>query len=141
MNGIIYCITSIVTNKKYIGQTTNKKNNINNSLQYRLDYHITSALKTKRKTKINEEIRKYGKENLKIELLEICDIKKLDKKECNWIEKLDTTNNGLNKQKYSRCRTLELPINYKVDIIEIRGIKKDLIFLSSLFLLTACILR
>lgn len=125
MDGIIYCITSTVTNKKYVGQTTNKKNNINNSLKYRLNYHIASALKTKRNTRINEEIRKHGKENFKIELLEKCNTKELDKKECEWIEKLDTYNNGLNKQKYSRCRTLKLPINYKVDKIEIRGIKKD----------------
>lgn len=75
----IYKITNLINNKIYIGQTTL-------TLDFRLKLHISSAYNpsAKNKTILGSAIRKYGKDNFKIELVKKCKSKQdLD----NW-EKL-----------------------------------------------------
>jgi group I intron endonuclease len=71
--------------KKYIGQTIQP-------FEKRWKQHIDSA---QRKYKdncriLNKTIRKYGKEQLKIEVLEVCQDRELDAKEQEYIQKYNT---------------------------------------------------
>lgn len=56
--GYIYCITNIINNKKYIGQTT-----------VNVDYRFKQHLSANKKYAINNAIKKYGKENFIVEQL------------------------------------------------------------------------
>jgi len=77
-SGIIYKITNIQNNKCYIGYTT-----VKNYLKY-IDKHFEDALLGKKKTKyFYNAIRKYGKQNFKIQILgkTVCNIKEELKKQ------------------------------------------------------------
>ena len=79
MKGYIYKITNNINGKVYIGQTIR-------SLQERLNEHIAA------KSVIGYAIRKYGKDNFRIELLEEVEIDKIDEREIYWIEFFNSTN-------------------------------------------------
>lgn len=64
-NGLIYVITNKITNKCYIGQTTQK-------LDERISKHI-SASNNGSDQLIHKSIRKNGISNFKIEILKYCD--------------------------------------------------------------------
>ena len=84
MKGKVYLITNTTSGKGYVGQTKN-------SLQHRFREH------TQKKTPgIAQAIKKHGKENFTITLLEECEQCNLDERETFWINKKDTYRNGYN---------------------------------------------
>ncbi len=99
--GIIYCIENTITNKKYVGQAKSyiiKKGKIvKHGLTGRYETHIKSALSgSKNCPKLYHSIIKYGKDNFKIFLLEICKLDELNEKETYYIKKLNTVDDGYN---------------------------------------------
>lgn len=82
---IIYKITNKINGKIYVGQTIK-------TLKRRLQQHFANSKKSN--TYLCKAIRKHGKENFNIELLEECtSLKKLNKRESYWIKRLDSKNN------------------------------------------------
>lgn len=92
MKGKIYKITNKINGKIYVGQTTK-------TLTERFQkhcwgtttkdvYHFNMAIK--------EAIRKYGKENFIIELIEEVEQNKLDEREVYWISYYNSYNKGYN---------------------------------------------
>lgn len=63
MNAIIYCITNLVNNKRYVGVTRFK-------LQTRFTQHVYKAKKPK--TWLHKAINKYGADKFKIEQIASC---------------------------------------------------------------------
>lgn len=92
MKGKIYKITNKLNGKIYIGQTLK-------SLEERFQKH---CWKTTEKDKyhmnmaIKKAIRKYGKENFTIELIEEVNQELLDVREIYWISFYDSYNKGYN---------------------------------------------
>lgn len=85
MKGIIYKITNKVNGKSYIGQT-----------RYTLEFRWRQHINKKDNTYFHNAIRKYGKDNFSIELLEECDISKLNEREIFYIAKFNTFKEGYN---------------------------------------------
>lgn len=78
MQKYIYCVTNQINGLKYIGQTKNPK---------RRWYSLCCNNDNQ---KITKAIQKHGKENFKMEILETCNIEKIDEREKYWIDKLNT---------------------------------------------------
>ena len=77
---VIYKTTNLINNKVYVGKDV--KN---------LDCYLGSGKLLKL------VIKKYGKENFKKEILEVCkNFTELDEQEKFWIKKLDSINSGYN---------------------------------------------
>lgn len=92
----IYLVTNIITNKKYIGQTS-----VNNSYIHRFQQHVNeSRYNISSKCIFHRAIRKYGRESFKLELIEDnIDEDKIDYKEMQYIEYYNTyylNGNGYN---------------------------------------------
>ena len=96
----IYKIINIITNKLYIGKTTQ-------SLLKRLADHIqeakrwanckSSGKKFGYNSKLYSSMNKHGYENFKIELIELVETKaEMNRKEKYWINALNTRTNGYN---------------------------------------------
>ena len=83
--GVIYLITNLLNGMKYVGQTTQP-------LGARIAQHKCSDLY------IDRAIRKYGRENFKVEVLEECyTVEQLNEREIFWIAALNTkVPNGYN---------------------------------------------
>lgn len=92
MKGKIYKITNKINGKVYIGQTVK-------SLKERFQRHCQST-SSKDKYHLNmvikKAIKKYGKENFTIELIEEVETTRLDEREVYWISFYDSYNNGYN---------------------------------------------
>ena len=87
----IYKITNKVNGKVYIGQSIRP-------IEQRFQRHINDAVNNILDTHFARAIRKYGKENFYIELVETCDNQtELNLKEQYWIRKYDSINNGYNE--------------------------------------------
>lgn len=125
MIGKIYKVTNLINNKIYIGQTTK-------SIEERFKQHISKAYQGKENNHFYSAIRKYGKENFTIELLEDnVPIESIINKEEEYIIKFDSVNNGYNmkyKTEDPRYKTLvfeskeyleDLYINQKLSTIQI----------------------
>ena len=89
MTGIIYCIHCISTGEKYIGQTRR-------SLETRLRYHRYDAPKENNKAKLYLKIKETGWENFIVGIAEECDVEILNERECYYIEKFNSLEEGLN---------------------------------------------
>lgn len=92
MTGKIYKITNLINSKIYIGKTIK-------SLQERFNKHCWEDRSGNHfYMPIKRAIKKYGKENFKIELIEECDIDILNEREIYWISKYDSfkSENGYN---------------------------------------------
>ena len=93
MKHYIYLITNIKTNEKYVGETSL-------GIEARFKTHCRMALKGHRdKYRLYQDIKKFGKENFKIELIEELNIKDRQEaldREAYWILALDTYQNGYN---------------------------------------------
>jgi group I intron endonuclease len=86
---VIYKITNKINGKVYVGQTIG-------SIYSRFKSHTYKSSKC---TKLYNSIKKYGKENFKIEIIEKCNsMKELNKREEYWISKLNTIEDGYNLQ-------------------------------------------
>ena len=77
--GIIYCITNLVNNKIYIGQT-------HRILQERWNEHLTAGKDINNNRPLYKAMRKYGENNFSIDILEKCPDDELDEKERYWIK-------------------------------------------------------
>lgn len=86
----IYCITNNVNGKKYVGKTTS-------SIKRRFKEHLCDCENRKRENRpLYSAMRKYGKENFTIEMLEECERESLSNREIFWIDKLNTYKEGYN---------------------------------------------
>lgn len=89
----IYCIINKINHKKYVGKTTS-------SVEKRFNEHLNDSNRKRcEKRPLYSAIRKYGKENFVIEILEECSREILSDKEAYWIDKLGTYKNGYNATK------------------------------------------
>lgn len=95
--GYIYIIKNTITSKTYIGQTLSHRKNHNRYRPYgyigRFKDHISEALCNTKKNQcvyLNSSIRKYGKENFIVELIEKCPTNLLNDKEIYYINKFNT---------------------------------------------------
>jgi len=80
--GRIYLITNLTNQKKYVGLTTK-------TIQERFESHWNRA--TKERSAIQMSMKKYGKENFKIEEIEVAPNKEvLYERELYWIEHYNT---------------------------------------------------
>lgn len=98
MNGIIYLITNLVNDKKYVGKTSQL-------VERRWQNHVWGSQKSRYKgdRAIYRAIRKYGHENFRISILEqnIPSLALLNAREIFWIAELNTAdgNSGYNMSK------------------------------------------
>lgn len=104
--GIIYCITNLINNKMYIGQTYRL-------LEDRWKDHIESMNNLNNQRPLYRAMRKYGIENFSCSIIEQCPDKDLNEREQYWINEKHTwiaqypengynlTSGGLNGTKYS----------------------------------------
>jgi hypothetical protein len=83
--GFIYKIES-PSGKVYIGQTVNIKDR----------FRKYKSLHCKTQPKIYNSLLKYGYDNHKIDIIEVCDLNIINTREVYWIEIYDSKNNGLN---------------------------------------------
>jgi group I intron endonuclease len=97
VSGEIYLITNIIDNKLYVGQTRSHRMNKDKYRPFgsigRFKDHISEAINNTKKYQcvyLNNAIRKYGSDKFKIELIEKCEVKDLDKKEQYYISKYNT---------------------------------------------------
>lgn len=91
--GIIYIIKNKLNDKVYIGQTTT-------DIKTRFNQHCKNSTLKSRNYKLYNAIKKYGKENFYIEILEQnIDINKLDEREICYIEKHNSYLKGYNSTK------------------------------------------
>lgn len=91
-NGTIYLIRNGVNNMCYIGQTVKDAN-------CRLREHIGDANSNRKKYTIHCAIRKHGKENFSLEILETVTADLLNEREEYWISHYDTYKSGYNETK------------------------------------------
>jgi group I intron endonuclease len=133
MSGVIYQITCNATGLKYIGQATCLKYKNGKPYNYgalgRWSDHVSSS--KSRNTPLCNAIKKYGKEQFTIEILEEGELESLDEREAYWI----STNNtiypsGYNIAKHARNRhrdssNLHLYYKDKVANAVISPIKQD----------------
>lgn len=90
MKGIIYLVTNLINDKKYVGQTCV-------AFEYRKRKHLKHAFVYYSQSKFYEALRKYGQSNFKwIIIEEIDDLNLLNERETYWIEYYDSFNNGYN---------------------------------------------
>jgi group I intron endonuclease len=89
--GFIYIIKNTINSKVYIGQTTQ-------TVETRFKQHL-KCLKSNSVQLISKAIKKYGKSNFYVEILEECFIEELNKKEEHYIKLYNSFSNG-----YNLCR-------------------------------------
>ncbi len=94
----IYKITNIQNNKVYIGQTIRP-------VEQRFHRHMNDALNNILDTHFARAIRKYGKENFIIEIIDTAESQdELNQKEQYWIRYYDSVNKGYNEtDAISKC--------------------------------------
>lgn len=103
--GYIYKITNLINGKIYIGQT---KSPIN----IRMNRHYSRANICKNITGIDAAIKKYGKNNFSVEIIEECDNNRLDEREIFFISKLNSfSKNGYNLNKGGQIKKTYLNLN------------------------------
>ena len=96
--GEIYKITNILNNKIYIGKT--KKFYKNNEFGYlkRFENHKISATSKSKNNdcpRLYNSIRKYGKENFKVELIHECELDIINEKEIEFIKHFKSTDRNI----------------------------------------------
>ena len=90
MRGFIYKITNNVNGKSYIGQT------IQNVKERFYQHCATKCSKAVSNMAIHRAIKKYGKSNFTVEVIEEIDSTNLNDRERYWIRYYDSYNNGYN---------------------------------------------
>lgn len=87
--GYIYIIKNTINDKVYIGQTTN-------TVEYRFHQHLDNVERSYKQGHLYNAMRKYGKNNFFIEVIEQVHDKDLNEREKYWIKYYDSFNNGYN---------------------------------------------
>lgn len=92
----IYKLTNVINNKYYIGQSKN--------IEKRLKSHISDSKRVNNQrgqTPLYDDMRFFGHDNFRLEILEECKENELDEKEKYYIEKYDAINDkkGYNQTK------------------------------------------
>ena len=87
----IYKITNLVNGNAYIGQSVDIEKRFKDH-KYRAFVNYPSNRDYEKA--LYRAFRKYGIENFKFEVLEICQVSELNDKEINYIKLYDTYNNG-----------------------------------------------
>lgn len=122
--GHIYVITCVETLKQYVGQAVSHKKNKGKYRPHgylgRFNDHISEAITNTKPgggcTYLNSAIRKYGKNNFIVELIEICPMKEIDEKEIANIQKFNTLNpNGYNLTAGGKKNAVWISSNSKID--------------------------
>lgn len=103
----IYKITNKLTNKAYVGQSTD--------IARRFKEHCTKG-ETSR-IPLDRDILTFGSQNFELEILEECNVDDLNKRETYWITTLDTVNNGYN-QNYGGTTSLSGELNPTAKLTE-----------------------
>lgn len=85
MKGFIYKITNKVNGKVYIGQT-----------RYTVEFRWRQHLHKKDDTYFHNALKKYGPDNFIVEILEECDVEKLNEREIFYIAKYNSFEDGYN---------------------------------------------
>ena len=93
MRGFIYKITNTINGKSYIGQT------IQNVKERFYQHCATKCSKAVSNMAIHRAIKKYGKLNFTIEVIEEIDSANLNDRERYWIKYYNSYNNGYNSTK------------------------------------------
>ena len=93
MRGFIYKITNTINSKSYIGQT------IQNVKERFYQHCATKCSKAVSNMAIHRAIKKYGKSNFTIEVIEEIDSANLNDRERYWIKYYNSYNNGYNSTK------------------------------------------
>ena len=93
MRGFIYKITNIINGKSYIGQT------IQNVKERFYQHCATKCSKAVSNMAIHRAIKKYGKSNFTVEVIEEIDSANLNDRERYWIKYYNSYNNGYNSTK------------------------------------------
>ena len=88
MRGFIYKITNTINGKSYIGQT------IQNVKERFYQHCATKCSKAVSNMAIHRAIKKYGKSNFTVEVIEEIDSANLNDRERYWIRYYDSYNNG-----------------------------------------------
>lgn len=88
----IYQILNLINGHCYIGQSKNIFNRFNKHHIY--DYKNEKGANYN--DKIYQALRKYGLENFKVNIIELCPLNELDDKEIYWISYFDSFKNGYN---------------------------------------------
>ena len=111
----IYKITNIQNNKVYIGQTIRP-------VEQRFHRHMNDALNNILDTHFARAIRKYGKENFIIEMIDTAKSQnELNQKEQYWIRYYDSVSKGYNEtDAISKCggNTYQSKTDEEMDIIK-----------------------
>ena len=93
MRGFIYKITNTINGKFYIGQT------IQNVKERFYQHCATKCSKAVSNMAIHRAIKKYGKSNFTVEVIEEIDSANLNDRERYWIKYYNSYNNGYNSTK------------------------------------------
>lgn len=93
MRGFIYKITNTINSKSYIGQT------IQNVKERFYQHCATECSKAVSNMAIHRAIKKYGKSNFTVEVIEEIDSANLNDRERYWIKYYNSYNNGYNSTK------------------------------------------
>ena len=93
MRGFIYKITNKINGKSYIGQT------IQNVKERFYQHCATKCSKVVSNMAIHRAIKKYGKSNFTVEVIEEIDSTNLNDRERYWIKYYNSYNNGYNSTK------------------------------------------
>ena len=93
MRGFIYKITNTINGKSYIGQT------IQNVKERFYQHCATKCSKAVSNMAIHIAIKKYGKSNFTVEVIEEIDSANLNDRERYWIKYYNSYNNGYNSTK------------------------------------------
>lgn len=93
MRGFIYKITNTINGKSYIGQT------IQNVKERFYQHCATKCSKAVSSMAIHRAIKKYGKSNFTVEVIEEIDSANLNDRERYWIKYYNSYNNGYNSTK------------------------------------------
>lgn len=93
MRGFIYKITNTINGKSYIGQT------IQNVKERFYQHCATKCSKVVSNMAIHRAIKKYGKSNFTVEVIEEIDSTNLNDRERYWIKYYNSYNNGYNSTK------------------------------------------
>ena len=88
----IYKFENILNHKIYIGQSTN--------INKRYVQHLYDAyFRPEKSTGIDKAIHKYGINNFKFDIIEICPVTELDEREIYWIAYYNSYEKGYNNTK------------------------------------------